>query len=134
MTEDGADDPAMRPLLEVSGRIRRREVTSAAATQAMLDRIAAHNGRLHAYLHVLPERAMEQAERADAEIAAGRWRGPLHGVPLGIKDLCETSFAPTTGGMPWRRGHVPERDATVAAIHVAPGAQIDAKDLLIELE
>jgi len=67
------------------------------------------------------------AARAEAEVAAGFWRGPLHGIPLAVKDLCATSFAPTTGGMPMRRNSTPDHDATVVRRLEDAGAVIVGK-------
>lgn len=114
-------------LLSVSDRIRRGELTSAAVTAELLGRIARYDGRLHSALMVLAEAAMEQARQADAEIAAGQWRGPLHGVPLGVKDLLWTKGLPTTGGMELLRDFRPEEDATVVARLKQAGAVIVAK-------
>lgn len=114
-------------LLSVSGRIRRGELSSVEVTAALLDRIARYDGRLHSALIVLGDAALEQARQADAEIAAGRWRGPLHGVPIGVKDLLWTKGLPTTGGMEVLRDFRPEEDATVIARLKAAGAVIIAK-------
>ena len=82
-------------LTTVSDLIRRKQLSSAELTGAALERIAQLDGQYHSYATVLPERALRQAKAADAEIARGLWRGPLHGVPLAVKDLCYTTFAPT---------------------------------------
>ncbi len=100
-------------LLDVSERIRRREVSPVAVLDATLERIARLDGAARSFVTVLGDRARAAAVRAEAEVAAGFWRGPLHGVPLAVKDLCATSFAPTTGGMPIRNDMVPDHDATV---------------------
>ena len=114
-------------LLEVSESIRRREVSSLEVTEALLVRIARHEPRLNAILMLLADGAREAARRADAEIAAGQWRGPLHGVPLGIKDLHWTKGLPTTGGMDLLRQFRPDEDATVVARLKRAGAVILAK-------
>jgi len=107
------DDLHYLPLLEVSDRIRRRELSPVTVTEAILDRIARLDGQARSYTTVLADRARAGAARAEAELAAGLWRGPLHGVPLAVKDLCATSFAPTSGGMPMLRNATPDHDATV---------------------
>lgn len=124
-------------LLDISERIRRRELSSAEVTQALLDRIARLDGRLHSCLLVMADEAMAQARAADAEIAAGQWRGPLHGVPIGIKDLLWMKGLPTTAGMAILRDFRPEEDATVverlreagavliAKLHMTEGASLD---------
>ncbi len=102
-------------LMELADLLRRREVTSVEVTRAQLERIDSLDGRLASYARVTPEQAVGEAEIADAEIAAGRYRGPLHGVPLGIKDLFWTKGVPTAGGTMIFRDFVPNEDATVVA-------------------
>lgn len=107
------DDLPFEPLVSLSGRIRRREISPVEATQAMLDRIEAIDGTYMSYKTVLAERAIEQAKRAEREIAQGHWRGPLHGVPIAVKDLCFTTYAPTAGGTTMHARFVPDHNATV---------------------
>ena len=121
------DDLHYLPLLDVSERIRRRELSPVTVLEAILDRIARLDGRARSYTTVLADRAHAAAARAEAEIAAGLWRGPLHGIPLAVKDLCATSFAPTTGGMPMRRNTTPDHDATVVRRLEDAGAVITGK-------
>ena len=85
-------------LTTVSDLLRRKRLSSAELTDTVLQRIAKFNGQYGAYATVLPERALERAKAADMEIARGLWRGPLHGVPVAVKDLCYTTFAPTCAG------------------------------------
>ena len=108
-----ADQLHYKSIVELSGLIRRGEVTSAQATAAMLERIDKLDGRLHGYAAVLKERATAQAEKLDREISNGLWRGPLHGVPIALKDLCYTSFAPTTAGTTVHARFVPPHSATI---------------------
>ncbi|AWN54636.1 amidase [Methylobacterium sp. 17Sr1-1] len=114
-------------LLSIAERIRRREVTSLAVTQAQLDRIAALDGLYRSYTTVTRDHALARAERADRETALGISRGPLHGVPVAVKDLCDTTFAPTAAGGTLRRNHVPSADATVVARLEQGGAVILGK-------
>lgn len=107
------EDLSFEPLISLSGRLRRREISPVEVTQVMLDRIEALDGTYYAYATVLAERAMEQARRAEMEIARGYWRGPLHGVPIAVKDLCYTTYAPTAGGTTMHRNFTPEHNATV---------------------
>ena len=109
-------------LLDTSARIRRRDVSPVEVTEAMLDRIERLDAGHRAYANVLAERAMEQARTAEAEIARGIWRGPLHGVPIAVKDLCYTTFAPTTGGTRIHRDFLPDYNATVVDRLEAAGA------------
>lgn len=100
-------------LSQVSEALRRGEVDAVSLTGAMLDRIAAVNPVLNAYLSVDGDGAMEAAETAQAEIDAGRWRGPLHGVPIAIKDLFHTAGTPTTFGSVRYRDYTADSDATI---------------------
>jgi amidase len=120
------------PLTELSDRFRSRALSPVEATQAMLDRIGQLDGQLASYITVLPERAMAQARQAEAEIGRGLWRGPLHGVPIAVKDLCDTSFAPSTGGMKIYADHLPERNATVIDRLEAAGAVMLGKLAMTE--
>ncbi len=121
------EDLHYRSLLDVSERIRRRELSPVAVLEATLERIARLDGAARSFVTVLTDRARAAAARAEGEIAAGFWRGPLHGVPIAVKDLCATSFAPTAGGMPMRRNAVPDHDATVVRRLEDAGAVITGK-------
>jgi amidase len=107
------DDLHYDELMELGARIRARKISPVAVTRAQLDRIAALDGELGSYALVTAEVAMAQAEAADAEIAGGRYRGPLHGVPIAVKDLCWTKGVPTAAGMAIYRDYRPDKDATV---------------------
>src|SRR6266478_3114351 len=117
---------------ELSARLRRREVTSAAATRAVLDRIHQLNPTLRAYLTILDDSALSQAVAADKEIAAGKWRGPLHGVPVAVKDLCWTKGVPTTCASKVLRDWRPDSNATVVDRFEAAGAVLLGKLHLTE--
>ena len=114
-------------LTTVSDLIRRKQLSSAELTGAALERIAQLDGQYHSYATVLPERALRQAKATDAEIARGLWRGPLHGVPLAVKDLCYTTFAPTRAGTTIFRTFTPSFNATVVERLVDGGAVILGK-------
>jgi len=120
-------DVHFESLLGVSQRIREGEISSQDVTAALLDRIERYDGVLHSAQMVLAASAMDEARVADAEIAEGKWRGPLHGVPVGIKDLLWTMGLPTTGGMDILRDFRPEEDATVVERLRQAGAVIIAK-------
>jgi len=92
-----ADDFHYLSLDEVARRLKARKLSSVEATQAMLDRIARLDPKLKSYATVTAERALADAKRLDAETVAGKSRGPLHGVPIAVKDLCYTDYAPTAG-------------------------------------
>ncbi len=119
-------------LSELSAALRKREVTSVEATRAVLDRIHQLNPKLHAYLHVLDDSALRQAEAADNEIAAGKYRGPLHGVPIAVKDLCWTKGVPTTCASKVLRDFRPDSNATVVDRFEAAGAVLLGKLHLTE--
>jgi aspartyl-tRNA(Asn)/glutamyl-tRNA(Gln) amidotransferase subunit A len=105
----------MMTIEEFGRRLRAREVTSAQVTGECLQRIEAGNGRLNAFIRVTADEARRQAEEADRELTAGRDRGPLHGVPISIKDLLDVRGIPTTAASHVRDGHVASRDATSIA-------------------
>jgi amidase len=119
-------------LADVAGLIAAREISSSNLTQQMLDRIAAVDGRLQSYVTVMAEQALASARRADGEIGAGRYRGPLHGVPIGVKDLCYTRGVRTMAGTKVFAEFVPDFDATVVARLEAAGAVILGKQVLCE--
>jgi amidase len=100
-------------LTTVSDLIRRRKLSPVEVTEAMLTRIDRLNGQYRPYVAVLADRARSRAKSAEAEIARGLWRGPLHGVPIAVKDLCNTTFAPTTAGTTIFRDFTPGFNATV---------------------
>lgn len=119
-------------LTELARRIQAQEITSVAATEAQLARIGALDGALKSYAVVMADQALAQARNADAAIARGDIRSPLHGVPVGVKDLCWTRDAPTAAGMPIHRNFRPTEDATVVRKLVAAGAVILGKLQLTE--
>ena len=107
------DDLHYKELLEVAELIGRREVSPVELTQSLLDRIDAVDQGLGSYADVLADTALEQAAIAEQEIAAGDRRGPLHGVPIAIKDIFDKAGTSTVAGMPIRVGHVAAKDSTV---------------------
>ena len=122
-----ADDLHYLGLVEAGEEIRARRLSSVEVTRAQLARIEKLDGRLHSYATVTPDGALAAAEEADREIAAGRHRGPLHGVPVAVKDLCNTKGIPTAAGMPMHRNFIPGRDATVVAKLKKAGAVLLGK-------
>jgi amidase len=119
-------------LVEIGQRIRKRELSPVGATQAQLDRIARLDGQLKSYAYVMASSALEQAHAAEKEIAAGKVRGPLHGVPIAVKDLCWTKDAPTAAGTTIYRDYRPSEDATVVSRLKEAGAVILGKLQLTE--
>ena len=96
--------------------IREKEFSAVEVAQAHLDRIGEVNERLNAVVHLCAERALDEAREADAALARGESKGPLHGVPMTLKDSLDTEGVVTTGGTTGRRDFVPDRDATVAIL------------------
>lgn len=118
----GAPDLCRLSLTEASDLIRRRALSPRELTQAYLDRIAARDGETRAYLTLLADSALAAAGAAEAEIARGAYRGPLHGIPIAYKDLIQTRGIRTTGGSRILKDWVPDADAGVAARLAAAGA------------
>lgn len=121
--------------LEISGLselIRSRQLTSTEVTTALLERIDSLDPRLLSYAVVTAERALSDAAAADAEIARGQWRGPLHGVPIALKDLVHTEGITTSAGTTVHKDVVPEKDGTVAARLRAAGSVLLGKVRMTE--
>lgn len=121
------------PLTELADLVRRRQVTSVQLTTMYLDRLARLDPQLLCATTVTRERALEQARAADTEIAARRYKGPLHGIPWGAKDLLAVKGHPTTWGTPPYRDQMLDYDATVVQRLDAAGAVLIAKLTLGEL-
>jgi aspartyl-tRNA(Asn)/glutamyl-tRNA(Gln) amidotransferase subunit A len=117
---------------ELSRALQSRTITSQAVTERCLEQIAARDSSINAFITVLADQAREQARAADEEIAAGRYRGPMHGVPISLKDLIDLRATPTTAASRVRRGHVAAHDAVVTARLRAAGAVFVGKTNLHE--
>lgn len=104
-----------RTIAELARALHTRELTASAATERCLHAIAEQDRSLNAFITVLADEAREQARQADAEIAAGRHRGPLHGVPISLKDLIDLEGTSTTAASRVREGHKAVADATCVA-------------------
>src|SRR5215475_2129438 len=104
-----------KSLTDVAELIRKTEVSPVALTQAMLDRISALDSKLYSYITVSVDLALQQARAAEQEIAKGTYRGPLHGVPVAVKDLCYTKGVRTMAGTKVYEKFVPDHDATVVS-------------------
>ena len=100
-------------LVDVARRIKVGAVSPVALTEAMLARIEKLDGGLKSYATTTPELALKQAREAEAEIKRGAYRGPLHGVPIAVKDLCYTKGIPTAAGMAIHKSFRPDHDSTV---------------------
>ena len=102
-----------KTLADLSRSLKAGTLTAADATEQCLARIVERNPSLNAFITVLVDEAQAQAREADREIAAGEYRGPLHGVPISLKDIIDLRDTPTTAASRVREGHVAQRDATV---------------------
>jgi amidase len=117
---------------DLATQLRTGKLSSVEVTRCILDRVHRLNPRLHAYLTVLEDTALRSATIADEEIRAGRWRGPLHGVPVAVKDLCYTKGVPTTCASRVLRDWRPVANATVVDRFEAAGAILIGKLNLTE--
>lgn len=106
-------DLCLAPIFEVAPLLQAREVSPSELCEAMLERIAELDSTLGAYVHVAADTARQQARAAEAEIMAGRYRGSLHGMPLGIKDIFFTTDMPTVCGSPQLFDWIPSHNAYV---------------------
>lgn len=100
---------------QLSNLIETKEVSPVEATEAYLDRIEEIDPKLNSYITITGEQAVESARQAEQEIAAGKHRGPLHGVPMAVKDQFNTAGVLTTGGSSILKDNIPSEDATVIA-------------------
>jgi Asp-tRNA(Asn)/Glu-tRNA(Gln) amidotransferase A subunit family amidase len=119
-------------LCEAAQAIRRGDFSSEELTRALLARIERHENTVQAFQWIDPERAMVLARQADQRVRSGEALGPLHGIPLGIKDIIETRGIPTTMGSPIYDGHVPDRSAALVQRAEAAGAFVLGKTVTTE--
>ena len=129
----GGEELAWAGLARLRDLLRRRELSPTELTRACLDRLERLGPRFNAVASLLPDRALAEARRAEHELAAGRDRGPLHGIPYGAKDLLAARGAPTTWGAPPYRDQVFDRDAAVVRRLGRAGAVLAAKLAMVEL-
>src|SRR3989475_9604335 len=115
------DDLPFLSIFELSGLMRTRKISPVEVTSVMLDRIEKLNPILNAYVTVTADLAMKSAQEAEREIQRGKWRGPLHGVPIALKDLFDTAGIKTTAGSALFKDRVPDRDAEVVTRLKAAG-------------
>jgi aspartyl-tRNA(Asn)/glutamyl-tRNA(Gln) amidotransferase subunit A len=121
------DEDLPRSLTELARAFRERRLSPVEVVRTLLERIEAEDGDLNAFITVLPERALEEAARAEEEIMAGRYKGPLHGIPLGVKDLFYTEGVRTTMGSAFFEDYVPDHSATAAIRLEEAGAVLIGK-------
>ena len=121
------EDIAFAPVTYLSRWIEKRQLTSERLTRIYLERLERFNPQLRCAITITRDLALKQAKQADEEIAQGKYRGPLHGIPWGGKDLLDTAGIPTTYGAEPFRNRVPTADAAVVARLHAAGAVLVAK-------
>jgi len=121
------EDIAFAPVTKLSRWIEQKNLTSSRLTEIYLMRLQQYNPKLRCVITLTKELALQQAKQADAEIAAGRYRGPLHGIPWGGKDLLDTRGIPTTYGAEPYRNRIPKDDAAVVKRLNDAGAVLVAK-------
>ena len=112
---------AIPTIAEAARRIAAKELSPVELTKACLDRVTALDNRLHAFYYVTKERALAEARAAEMLIMARGPSGPLHGIPIGLKDIVDTKDIPTTCGSKLLRDNIPAEDATCAARLAAAG-------------
>jgi aspartyl-tRNA(Asn)/glutamyl-tRNA(Gln) amidotransferase subunit A len=114
-------------IAQASARIKARTLSPVELTEVYIARIGKHDGALNSHLLVLEEQALADAKRAESEIAAGNWKGPLHGIPIGLKDIYNTAGVRTTGHSALFKDHVPAEDAFTVTLLRKAGAVITSK-------
>ena len=114
-------------IAQASALIRGRKLSPVELTRAFLERVKLLDAKLNSHLLLLEEQATEDAKAAETEIAAGRWKGPLHGIPIGLKDIYNTAGIRTTGHSALFRDHVPTEDAFTVGLLKQAGAIITSK-------
>ncbi|CAN5492843.1 amidase [soil metagenome] len=119
-------------LLEVATKIADKELSPVEVTEAALDRITATESTFNAFVTILSERAIAAAQKAEAEILRGEYRGPLHGIPISLKDLVHTRGIRTSAGSRVLADFVPTEDATIVERLDAAGAILLGKNNMLE--
>ena len=121
-----------RTITELAALIKSKALSPVEVTETMLDRIQELDPQYKSYATVMPEQARSSAQAAERAIAAGNYLGPLHGVPIAVKDLCFTKGVATMGGAKALADHIPDFDGTVVRKLNAAGAVILGKLNLTE--
>jgi Asp-tRNA(Asn)/Glu-tRNA(Gln) amidotransferase A subunit family amidase len=127
------EDLAFMSVADLAALIRTRQITSEELTRLSLERLKKFGPKLHCVVTLTEERALAEAKRADTELRAGKWRGPLHGIPYAAKDLLDTKDIRTTWGVSLYTNRVPHADAAVVRKLSEAGAVLVAKTSLGEL-
>ena len=120
-------EPGFLGLAEAGALLRQRKLSPVELTEALLARIERLDGTFHAFIKLTPEAALAAARAAEAEIAAGRWRGPLHGIPYALKDIIDVAGLPTTAHSKLLVANIAAADAPVAARLKAAGGVLLGK-------
>lgn len=123
---------SVRTIAQVSEQIRRGEISPVDLVRECLENIERLNPSLNAFITVTPDSALLEAEQAEKEILSGHWRGPLHGIPIGLKDLIDTAGVRTTAGSTVFRDRIPTEDADVVTKLKKAGAVFIGKHNLHE--
>jgi len=124
--------PTLETIVDLSPRLRRKEVSPVEVTRACLNRIEKLNPTLNAFITVTAESALAEARAAEIELSRGEWRGPLHGIPVAVKDLIDTAGTPTTAASALYQNRIPTEDAEVVRRLRQAGAVILGKNNLHE--
>ena len=128
MTNPTANPPLhYLSITQTAALIRARELSPVELAQAYLDRIAAHDGALGAYITVMRDRALAQARQAETDIQAGDYKGPLHGIPIAVKDIINTKDTLTSAGSRVLADNIPAEDSTIIQRLDAAGAVLLGK-------
>src|ERR1700683_1623210 len=125
--------PTLETIVALAPRLRRKEVSPVELTHDCLDRIEKLNPTLNAFITVTAESALAEARAAEVEISRGEWRGPLHGIPVAIKDLIDTAGVRTTAASGLYQNRIPTEDAEVVRRLRLAGAGIFGKKNLHEV-
>jgi aspartyl-tRNA(Asn)/glutamyl-tRNA(Gln) amidotransferase subunit A len=124
--------PTLETIVALAPRLRRKEISPVELTRACLDRIEKLNPTLNAFITVSAGSALAEARAAEKEILCGEWRGPLHGIPVALKDIIDTAGARTTAASELFQDRVPIEDAQVVQKLRRAGAVILGKNNLHE--
>jgi aspartyl-tRNA(Asn)/glutamyl-tRNA(Gln) amidotransferase subunit A len=120
----------LRPLKELAGLLERREVSSEELVRATIERTEAIEKDLNSYITFLPEKALDEARARDRERARGEGKGPLHGIPISLKDVFDTAGVPSTAGARFLAGRLPSTDAEVTRRLAIAGSVLMGKSNL----
>ena len=115
----GTVEQELTDIITIQKHIRMQKVSPVEVVIACLKRIEQLNTGLNAFITVLADQALEQARVAEAEIKAAKWRGPLHGIPVGIKDFYDTAGIKTTAGFKLFKDRVPGKDQVLPQIRTS---------------